>query len=34
MEADGKLHFLSVNGEHLQFTIKWFIEVIINKFLV
>ncbi|XP_011502224.1 PREDICTED: palmitoyl-protein thioesterase 1 [Ceratosolen solmsi marchali] len=34
MDANGKLHFISLDSKHLQFDIEWFIEAIINKFLV
>ncbi|KAJ8664775.1 hypothetical protein QAD02_006437 [Eretmocerus hayati] len=33
MDAAGKLHFLSVDGNHLQFTDEWFTNNIIDKFL-
>ncbi|KRZ32127.1 Palmitoyl-protein thioesterase 1 [Trichinella pseudospiralis] len=33
MEKDGKLHFLEINGDHLQFTEKFFISEIVNKFI-
>ncbi|KRX40271.1 Palmitoyl-protein thioesterase 1 [Trichinella murrelli] len=33
MEKDGKLHFLETNGDHLQFTEKYFISEIVNKFI-
>ncbi|XP_071451635.1 palmitoyl-protein thioesterase 1 [Hetaerina americana] len=33
MDKAGKLHFLSLNGQHLQFTWEWFIENIVNVFL-
>ncbi|KAK2155923.1 hypothetical protein LSH36_227g06063 [Paralvinella palmiformis] len=33
MDSQGKLHFLSVDGDHLRFTEDWFIEKIINKFM-
>jgi len=33
MDAAGKLHFLSTDGNHLQFTKEWFIQNIVNKFL-
>ncbi|EFN80497.1 palmitoyl-protein thioesterase 1 [Harpegnathos saltator] len=34
MDMSGKLHFLLVPGEHLQFTDVWFTENIIKKFLI
>ncbi|XP_046397082.1 palmitoyl-protein thioesterase 1 [Ischnura elegans] len=34
MDKAGKLHFLSVNGQHLQFTWDWFVKNIVNVFLV
>ncbi|XP_039283760.1 palmitoyl-protein thioesterase 1 [Nilaparvata lugens] len=33
MDKAGKLHFLEVDGDHLQFEMEWFIDNIINKFL-
>ncbi|XP_066970899.1 palmitoyl-protein thioesterase 1 [Macrobrachium rosenbergii] len=33
MDEAGKLHFLSVNGDHLQFEDKWFLEEIVDKFV-
>lgn len=33
MNDQGKLHFLSVEGDHLRFTEEWFIENIVDKFL-
>lgn len=34
MEEAGQIHFLSLPGDHLQFTVTWFIENIIKKYLV
>ncbi|XP_012221178.1 palmitoyl-protein thioesterase 1 [Linepithema humile] len=34
MEMDGKVHYLSLPGDHLQFTANWFINNIIKKYLV
>ncbi|CAL1683959.1 unnamed protein product [Lasius platythorax] len=34
MEVAGKLHYLSLPGDHLQFTATWFVENIIKKYLV
>ncbi|XP_015595501.1 palmitoyl-protein thioesterase 1 [Cephus cinctus] len=34
MDKDGKIHFLSVNANHLQFTDVWFIENVINQYLI
>lgn len=34
MDASGKLHFLSLSSDHLQFTDVWFTENIIKKFLM
>jgi palmitoyl-protein thioesterase len=33
MDKQNKLHFLSVRGDHMQFTDQWFIENIIRAFL-
>jgi len=33
MDADGKLHFLSVDGDHLQIS-DTFLEMLVNKFIV
>ncbi|KRY42733.1 Palmitoyl-protein thioesterase 1, partial [Trichinella spiralis] len=33
MEKDGKLHFLKTDGDHLEFTEKYFISKIMNKFI-
>ncbi|XP_001603353.1 palmitoyl-protein thioesterase 1 [Nasonia vitripennis] len=33
MDAEGKLHFLSVDGNHLQFTDSWFVGNVIEKYL-
>jgi hypothetical protein len=33
MDMLGKLHFLSVEGDHLQFGQSWFIDNIVNKFM-
>ncbi|ELU18250.1 hypothetical protein CAPTEDRAFT_166676 [Capitella teleta] len=33
MDSDGKLHFLSIDGDHLRFSDEWLIENIIQKFL-
>lgn len=34
MDEAGKLHFLSVNADHLQFTGDWFVDEVIHKFLI
>lgn len=34
MEEAGKIHYISLPGDHLQFTATWFIENIIKKYLV
>ncbi|KAL6430982.1 hypothetical protein ACFW04_007031 [Cataglyphis niger] len=34
MEEADKIHYLSLPGDHLQFTVTWFIENIIKKYLV
>lgn len=34
MEMDGKVHYLSLPGDHLQFTDVWFINNIIKKYLI
>lgn len=34
MENAGKVYYLSLPGDHLQFTVDWFIENIINKYLI
>ncbi|TGZ53549.1 palmitoyl-protein thioesterase 1 [Temnothorax longispinosus] len=34
MENAGKVYYLSLPGEHLQFTADWFIENIIKKYLI
>lgn len=34
MDMSGKIHYLSLPTEHLQFTDVWFIENIIKKFLL
>lgn len=34
MDMLGKIHFLSVEGNHLQFTETWFIENIVEKYLM
>merc|ERR1712055_660839 len=33
LDEAGKLHFLDVEGDHLQFTNQWFVDEIINVFL-
>ncbi|XP_060582407.1 palmitoyl-protein thioesterase 1-like isoform X2 [Ruditapes philippinarum] len=33
LNATGRLHFLSSDSDHLQFTEQWFIDNILNKFL-
>jgi len=33
LDEAGRLHFLEVDGDHLQFTRQWFIDVIINGYL-
>lgn len=33
MDLNGKIHFLSVQANHLQFTDHWFKEQIIHKYL-
>jgi len=33
LDEAGRLHFLEVPGDHLQFTRQWFIDVIINGYL-
>lgn len=33
LNNNGQLQFLSVNGDHLQFTTEWFIDSIINPYL-
>jgi len=33
MDEAGKLHFLSVDGDHLQFSDQWFLEEIVDKFI-
>jgi len=33
LDEAGKLHFLDVEGDHLQFTHQWFVDEIINVFL-
>merc|ERR1712223_1024880 len=33
LDESGRLHFLDVEGDHLQFTRQWFIDNIINVFL-
>jgi len=33
LNNQGRLQFLSVNGDHLQFTTEWFIDSIINPYL-
>ncbi|XP_025263257.1 palmitoyl-protein thioesterase 1 [Camponotus floridanus] len=33
MEEAGKIHFLSLPGDHLQFTLTWFVENIVKKYL-
>ena len=32
MDNEGKLHFLSYDGDHLQFTDEWFISEIVDKY--
>ncbi|KAG8230141.1 hypothetical protein J437_LFUL010633 [Ladona fulva] len=34
MDKAGKLHFLALDGEHLQFEEEWFIENIVKRFLL
>ncbi|XP_033214610.1 palmitoyl-protein thioesterase 1 [Belonocnema kinseyi] len=34
MDEQGKIHFLSIDGNHLQFSDRWFIENIIKKYLI
>ncbi|XP_072761876.1 palmitoyl-protein thioesterase 1 [Anoplolepis gracilipes] len=34
MEMAGKIRFLSLPGDHLQFTLAWFVENIVNQYLV
>lgn len=33
MDQEGRIHFLSVPGDHLQFTEEWFLNVILAKYL-
>jgi palmitoyl-protein thioesterase len=33
LDAAGKLHFLAVDGDHLQFTIPWFLQSIVQPYL-
>lgn len=33
MDEQGKLHFLEVEGDHIQFSQAWFSQNIIGKFL-
>ena len=33
MDDQGKLHFLQVEGDHIQFSQAWFQKEIIDKFL-
>ncbi|KAK7066528.1 Palmitoyl-protein thioesterase 1 [Halocaridina rubra] len=33
MDEAGKLHFLSVEGDHLQFSDQWFLEEIVDRFV-
>ncbi|KAJ8880988.1 hypothetical protein PR048_017461 [Dryococelus australis] len=33
MEESGRLKFLSVNGNHLQFTDEWFVDNVVKKYL-
>ncbi|XP_015180874.1 PREDICTED: palmitoyl-protein thioesterase 1 [Polistes dominula] len=33
MDKLGKIHFISLEGDHLQFTEEWFVEDIVDKFL-
>uniref|UniRef100_A0A2S2N880 Palmitoyl-protein thioesterase 1 n=1 Tax=Schizaphis graminum TaxID=13262 RepID=A0A2S2N880_SCHGA len=33
LEESGRLHFLSVSGNHLQFSEEWFLNEIVNKYL-
>jgi len=32
LDKSGKVHFLSVDGDHLQFSDEWFIDEIVNKY--
>ena len=32
MEENGKLHFFAVDGDHIQFSEKWFSQTIIDQF--
>ncbi|XP_068248070.1 palmitoyl-protein thioesterase 1-like isoform X3 [Palaemon carinicauda] len=34
MDEAGKLHFLSVEADHLRFGVDWFFQEIVNKFVV
>ncbi|XP_064119123.1 palmitoyl-protein thioesterase 1-like [Macrobrachium nipponense] len=34
MDEAGKLHFLSVDADHLRFGVEWFFQEIVNKFVV
>jgi len=34
LDSTGRLFKLSVNGDHLRFTDEWFIDNIINSFLI
>lgn len=33
MDEAGKLHFMSVDGDHLSFSDEWFLEEIVDKFV-
>merc|ERR1712038_343444 len=33
MDKQGKIHFLELDGDHLQFSTKWFIDNILRKYL-
>lgn len=34
MNENGQLDFISLEGDHLQFTEDWFIETIVRKYLI
>ena len=33
MDEEGKLHFLEVDGDHLQFSKEWFLDSVVAPFL-
>jgi hypothetical protein len=34
MDEQGKIDFLDIDGDHLQFSTEWFIQEIVQKYLI